>query len=57
MISSGLFGAYHIYQGLWAGILVTLFGFIFALTFLRIGRLWPLVVGHFLLDILAFLQR
>jgi membrane protease YdiL (CAAX protease family) len=57
VISAGLFGSYHIYQGLWASILVTLFGVVFALAFLWLGRLWPLVVGHFLLDLLAVLQN
>lgn len=57
VLSAGLFGAYHIYQGLGATVLVTLFGFVFAFAFLRIGRLWPLVVGHLLLDIVAFLQH
>jgi len=55
VISAGLFGAYHIYQGLWAGILVTLCGVVFAAAFLWLGRLWPVVLAHLLLDFLAFL--
>lgn len=54
LISAGLFGAYHIYQGVWASVLVTLFGFVFACAFLWLRRLWPVALAHLLLDLLAF---
>jgi len=55
-ISAVLFGAYHLYLGLWPAVLVTVSGVIFACVFLRLGRLWPVVFAHLLLDLLAFSQ-
>jgi membrane protease YdiL (CAAX protease family) len=55
-LSAGLFGAYHLYQGLWAAFLITLHGVVFAGAFLRLGRLWPVVMAHLFLNLLVFLH-
>ena len=45
--------AYHLYQGPLAVLHIVPMGLIFGYWFARTGRLWPLVVGHALLDFLA----
>ena len=50
-ISSLLRGSYHLYQG-WGGFLGNvILGVFFGILFLRRGRLWPMVIAHFLLDV------
>ena len=49
--SSLLRGSYHLYQG-WGGFLGNvILGAFFGILFLRRGRLWPMVISHFLLDV------
>ena len=44
-------GSYHLYQG-WGGFIANvLLGVVFGIMFLRRGRLWPMVIAHFLLDV------
>lgn len=51
--SALLRGSYHLYQG-WGGFLGNVaLGVIFGIPFLRRGRLWPMVIAHFLLDLTA----
>ena len=51
--SALLRGSYHLYQG-WGGFLGNVaLGVIFGIPFLRRGRLWPMVIAHFLLDVSA----
>ncbi len=52
--SSLLRGTYHLYQGFGAFIGNAIMGVIFTLFFLRTGRLWPLIIAHAVLDIVAF---
>lgn len=52
--SSLLRGAYHLYQGVGAGFGNLAMGVIFAAWYLRTGRVWPLVIAHFLIDAVAF---
>ncbi|MFD5868458.1 CPBP family intramembrane glutamic endopeptidase [Corynebacterium sp. NPDC060344] len=52
--SALLRGAYHLYQGVGAGFGNVAMGVIFAAWFLRTGRVWPLVIAHFLIDAVAF---
>lgn len=47
-------GAYHLYQGVGPGIGNALMGVVFVLVFLRVRRVMPLVVAHFLLDAVGF---
>lgn len=47
-------GAYHLYQGVGPGVGNALMGVVFVLVFLRVPRVMPLVVAHFLLDAVGF---
>jgi len=42
--------AYHLYQGPSAVIPIALFGLVMTLVYVRLGRLWPAIVAHGLLD-------
>ena len=53
-ISAVLRGSYHLYQGFGGFLGNAVMGVVFALWFRRTRRLWPLVVAHSLLDIVAF---
>jgi membrane protease YdiL (CAAX protease family) len=52
--SAALRGAYHLYQGFGAFLGNAIMGVVFALFFLRVRRVLPLVVAHTLLDVVAF---
>lgn len=53
IIGGGLFGFAHAYQG-YRGVLVTgLFGWLFSSLYLAMGLLWPLMIAHTLLDLIA----
>ncbi|MFI5936252.1 CPBP family intramembrane glutamic endopeptidase [Actinoplanes sp. NPDC051494] len=52
--SAVLRGSYHLYQGFGAFVGNAVMGVVFALFFLRKGRVMPLIVAHALLDICAF---
>ena len=54
MSSSLLRGAYHLYQGLGAGLGNFLMGLVFGRYWQRTGRLWPLIVAHAIIDLIAF---
>lgn len=51
-ISSVLFGACHAYQGLAGMILITVYGIMFALLYIRTGSLWPCIIAHFFQDVM-----
>jgi membrane protease YdiL (CAAX protease family) len=52
-VSSLAFGICHAYQG-WPGlILLTVYGFMFALLYLRTRSLWPCIIAHFFQDFTA----
>lgn len=48
-------GLYHLYQGIEALPFHLAYGLIQAYTFVRLGKLWPLIVSHALLDFFALL--
>lgn len=48
-------GSYHLYQGFGGGLGNLAMGIVFALWWMRTRRLWPLILAHTLLDVLAFL--
>lgn len=48
LCSSALFAMYHIYQGVEAFVDIFLSGCLFAVFFLCVRRIWPLVIAHFL---------
>ncbi len=52
--SSILRGSYHLYQGVSAGFGNIIMGVIFAYFYHRTGKVWPLVIAHFLIDAVAF---
>ena len=52
--SSLLRGSYHLYQGYSAGLGNIIMGVIYLWYFKRTGRIWPLVIGHGLIDTFAF---
>jgi membrane protease YdiL (CAAX protease family) len=53
--SAVLRGSYHLYQGFGAFVGNAAMGVVFALFFVRTRRLWPLILAHTMLDIVAFL--
>lgn len=52
--SSVLRGSYHLYQGYSAGLGNIVMGLVFVFFFWRTGRVWPLVIAHGLIDMVAF---
>jgi membrane protease YdiL (CAAX protease family) len=50
LISSLAFGACHTYQGLAGFIVITIYGAMFGLLYIRTGSLWPCILAHFLWD-------
>lgn len=52
--SSVLRGSYHLYQGVSAGFGNIVMGLVYGLFYARTGRVWPLIIGHFLIDAVAF---
>ncbi len=52
--SALLRGSYHLYQGYSAGLGNIIMGVIYLWYFKRTGRIWPLVIGHGLIDTVAF---
>lgn len=54
LTSALLRGAYHLYQGFGQGLANVIMGIIFGWYYYRTGRLWPLIVAHAVIDIVAF---
>lgn len=52
--SSLLRGSYHLYQGVSAGFGNIIMGVVYGWFYWRTGRVWPLVIAHFLIDAVAF---
>ena len=52
--SSVLRGSYHLYQGVSAGFGNIIMGLLYGWFYWRTGRVWPLVIAHFLIDAVAF---
>ena len=52
--SSVLRGTYHLYQGFGAGLGNLVMGLVFGYVWRRSGRLWPLIVAHTVIDVVAF---
>lgn len=47
-------GSYHLYQGPSAGVGNLVMGLVFGGYFLKTDRVWPLVIAHALIDVVAF---
>lgn len=54
LLSAVLRGSYHLYQGWSAGLGNIIMGLIFGSYYLKTRRVWPLILGHFLIDAVAF---
>ena len=53
LLSSAVFGVLHAYQG-WLGMVRTgMLGLLLAAAFLLSGSLWPCIVAHAILDLVA----
>lgn len=52
--SALLRGGYHLYQGVGGGVGNLLMGVIFGRYFQRTSRIWPLVIAHATIDVVAF---
>ncbi len=52
--SALLRGGYHLYQGFGAGLGNVVMGVVFARWYQATGRVWPLVVAHAVIDVVAF---
>lgn len=54
LASAALRGTYHLYQGPGQALGNFLMGIVFGWWYVRTGRLWPLIVAHAVIDIVAF---
>ncbi|AYJ47441.1 CPBP family intramembrane glutamic endopeptidase [Rhodococcus sp. P1Y] len=54
LLSALLRGSYHLYQGVGAGVGNFLMGLVFGRFWQKTNRLWPLLIAHALIDIVAF---
>jgi membrane protease YdiL (CAAX protease family) len=52
-ISVGIRVVCHLYQGPWGALAIMPMGLIFALYYVRFGRLWPLIAGHAAMDLIG----
>lgn len=55
VITSVVFGAYHIYQGVWAASFTVVTGLILGWVFVQTRRLWPVFFAHMFMDLVPFL--
>jgi uncharacterized protein len=54
LVTSLLFGAYHWWTGVGNIVEATMMGVLLMLFFLRSEALWPVVLGHYVTDIVDF---
>ena len=52
--SALLRGGYHLYQGVGAGIGNVVMGLVFGRYYQLANRVWPLVIAHAVIDVVAF---
>jgi membrane protease YdiL (CAAX protease family) len=52
--SAVLRGGYHLYQGIGGGVGNVVMGLVFGRWYQKTNRLWPLIVAHTLIDVIAF---
>jgi membrane protease YdiL (CAAX protease family) len=55
VVSAGMRGAYHLYQGLAGGLGNVVMGLVFARYYQRSGNILPLLIAHAVIDVVAFL--
>ena len=54
LLSAVLFAAFHTTRGVQVVAFSFLLGVLFGFLYQRIGQLWPVVVGHYMVDFIAF---
>jgi hypothetical protein len=52
IVSSLVFGICHSYQGIAGFILISIYGVLFSLLYIRTGSLWPGIIAHFFQDVM-----
>ncbi|QRY62465.1 CPBP family intramembrane metalloprotease [Gordonia sp. PDNC005] len=52
--SAVLRGGYHLYQGVGAGVGNVVMGLVFGRWYQKTNRLWPLIIAHAFIDVIAF---
>jgi membrane protease YdiL (CAAX protease family) len=55
ILSAVAFGTCHAYQGLPGFIVLTVYGGLFALLYIRTGTIWPCIIAHFFQDFSALI--
>jgi len=53
VVSSLAFGACHAYQGVPGLIIISVYGVLFSLLYIRTGSIWPCIIAHFFQDFSA----
>jgi hypothetical protein len=53
VVSSLTFGILHAYQSLPGAIILSVYGLMFALLYIRTRSLWPCIIAHFFHDFTA----
>jgi membrane protease YdiL (CAAX protease family) len=53
IVSTLVFGICHAYQGLPGFIVISVYGLMFSLMYIKTGRLWPCIIAHFFQDFSA----
>ncbi len=58
IISAVVFGACHAYQGVPGLIVISVYGAMFSLMYIKTGSIWPVIIAHFFQDFMAlFIPR
>lgn len=53
VVSAVAFGICHAYQGIPGFVVITIYGVLFSLLYIRTGSLWPCIIAHFFQDFSA----
>jgi membrane protease YdiL (CAAX protease family) len=53
VLAAATFASYHVYQGVGGLVDLFVFGLAFGVAYLLFGRVWPLVVGHALANVMV----
>ena len=56
LISAAIRMSYHVYQGPVAALFIGILGLVFAASFARTGKLWPVIMAHAGLDLTGLAQ-
>lgn len=53
VLTAGIFGCLHLYEGPFAVLVIGIWGLLFGYIFVRTGSLWPAILAHFVVDAVA----